>query len=155
MECSSADVMRYSCIAALANHVSVLRLQTGHTDNCAYSKEDERLTGFLRKVPTFGPRDAVTDAFICTPLQSSMLTQTLASKGTLYVHHHAVRLSNEIDISKLKRSWEHLAAHTEILRTTFHFSQAHGLWLAAVHQESKMEWNEHDVLFHYRIHLIR
>lgn len=147
MECSSADVMRYSCIAALANHVSVLRLQTGHTDNCAYSKEDERLTGFLRKVPTFGPRDAVTDAFICTPLQSSMLTQTLASKGTLYVHHHAVRLSNEIDISKLKRSWEHLAAHTEILRTTFHFSQAHGLWLAAVHQESKMEWNEHDAPF--------
>ena len=147
MECSSADVMRHSCIAALANHVSALRLQTGHTDNCAHSKEDERLTGFLHKVPTFGPRDAVTDVFICTPLQSSMLTQTLASNGILYVHHHALRLSNEIDLSKLKRSWENLAAHTEILRTIFHFSQADGLWLAAVHHESKMEWNEHDASF--------
>ncbi|MCJ1458223.1 hypothetical protein MMC28_008594 [Mycoblastus sanguinarius] len=147
MECSSADVMRHSCVAALANHISALRLQTGHTDNCAHSKEDERPTDFLRKVPTFGPRDAVTDVFNCTPLQSSMLTQTLASNGMLYVHHHAVRLSKEIDLSTLKRSWEHLAAHTEILRTTFHFSQANSLWLAAVHQESRIEWSEHDTTF--------
>ncbi|KAL2039087.1 hypothetical protein N7G274_008136 [Stereocaulon virgatum] len=147
IECSSADVMRHSCIAALANHVSAIRSQNGHSKKLADSEEDERLTTWLRKAPTFGPQDAITDAFICTPLQSSMLTQTLASNGNLYVHHHAVRLSNEIDLTHLKRSWECLAAHTEILRSTFHFSQTDGVWLAAVHRERKVDWNERDVAF--------
>ena len=147
IDCTSADVMRYPCIAALANYVRTLGPQTGHTDESTSSKKDERLAGWLRRVPTLSPQDAVTDVFICTPLQSSMLTQTLASNGGLYVHHHALRLSNEINLLKLKRSWEHLAAHTEILRTTFHFSHADGLWLAAVHQKSRINWYEHDAAF--------
>ena len=147
IECSSADVMRYSCIAALADHVSAGTSQINHSNKCLDSGENERRSNWFHNATTFGPRDAVTDVFICTPLQSSMLAQTLASNGSLYVHHHAVRLSIEIDLAQLKESWEHLAAHTEILRTTFHFSQADGLWLAAVHRQGKVDWNERDAAF--------
>ena len=147
IKCSSADVMRHSTIAALADHVTNLELQTSHTKNNARLKENDTLTEWTNKVPTFGPLDAVTDVYTCTPLQSSMLTQTLASDGSLYFHHHALRLSNDIDIVLLKGAWERLATHTEILRTTFHFSEAEGLWLGAVHRESAIEWNEYDADF--------
>ena len=145
MECSSADVMRHSCIGALAQRIDVLPPQINSIDKLADWPQEYDLNRDIPKIPKLSHRDTVTDVYACTPLQSSMLTQTLGSDGRLYFHHHAVRLADHIDLPRLKQAWECLTVKTEILRTSFHFSSAVNLWLAAVHQESPNTWEERDI----------
>ena len=145
MECSSVDVMRYSCIAALAQKISILSPHVNGIENIADRPQKDDLRHVIPRIPILSPRDIVTDVYACTPLQSSMLTQTLASDGALYFHHHSFRLARHIDLRKMKHAWAHLTVKTEILRTTFHYSHAENLWLAAVHQENVAAWSEQDV----------
>ena len=145
MECSSVDVMRYSCIAALAQKIGILSTHINGIENIADRPQKDDLKDFIPRVPILSPRDVVTDVYACTPLQSSMLTQTLALEGTLYFHHHAFRLARHIDLRKLKQSWACLAVQTEILRTTLHYSNAVNSWLAAVHQEISDAWSEQNI----------
>ena len=145
MECSSVDVMRYSCIAALAQKIGTLSPHINGIENIAGRLQKDDLRHIIPKIPILSPRDLVIDIYACTPLQSSMLSQTLASDGALYFHHHAFRLARHIDLRKLKHSWAHLTVATEILRTTFHYSNAVNSWLAAVHQENLISWSEQDV----------
>ena len=146
IECHSADVMRHSCIAALAQHVEGL---PPHTNGVKRDTDRPRVGDLKEMIPMISrltSEDRVTDVYACTPLQSSMLTQTLGSDGRLYVHHHAVRLSPHLNLTNLRRAWERLTMHTEILQTTFHFSGASSSWLAAVHQESCEDWAEYDTV---------
>ena len=145
MECSSVDVMRYSCIGALARKIDTLSPHVNDIENIADQPQEDDLNYIIPTIPILSPRDLVTDIYVCTPLQSSMLTQTLASDGALYSHHHAFRIARHIDLDKLKHSWALLTVETEILRTTFHYSNAVNLWLAAVHQENLVAWSEQDV----------
>lgn len=145
MECSSVDVMRYSCIAALAQKIGILSSHNNGIENIADRPQKDDLRHVIPKIPILSPRDIVTDVYACTPLQSSMLTQTLASDGALYFHHHAFRLARHVDIRRMKHSWAHLTSETEILRTTFHYSNALNSWLAAVHKETSDAWSEQDV----------
>lgn len=145
MECSSADVMRHSCIAALARKIDTLLPRTNFIEKLAERPQEDNLEHMIPKIPIISSRDTVTDIYACTPLQSSMLTQTLGSDGKLYFHHHAVQLARHIDLTRLKQAWICLVEKTEILRTTFHFASAYNSWLAAVHQESPDIWAERDV----------
>ncbi|CAD6589977.1 MAG: hypothetical protein ASARMPRED_004341 [Alectoria sarmentosa] len=145
MECSSADVMRHSCIGALAQRIDVLPPQINSIDKLADQLQEDDMKRDIPKIPKLSHRDTVTDVYACTPLQSSMLTQTLGSNGRLYFHHHAVRLADHIDLPRLKQAWECLTVKTEILRTSFHIFSAVNLWLAAVHQESPNAWAERDI----------
>lgn len=145
MEYSSADVMRHSCIAALARKIDTLPPHIKSSKSSSKWPQDDHLTQNISKIPVLSPRDTITEVYACTPLQSSMLTSTLGSDGRLYFHHHAVRLARHIDLRRLKHSWECLTVKTEILRTTFHLSNAGTSWLAAVHQESLITWSQHDV----------
>ena len=143
--CSSVDVMRHSCIAALAQNTGILLPQTNGVENIVDRPQKDDLRQIIPTIPILSPTDLVTDVYTCTPLQSSMLTQTLASDGALYFHHHAFRLARHIDIRKMKQSWAHLTVTTEILRTTFHYSNVANSWLAAVHEENLVAWSEQDV----------
>lgn len=145
MECSSADVMRHSCIAALAKNVDTLPPHINSIERVTERPQEDNLKHNIPDHPVFSPGDTVTNVYACTPLQSSMLTQTLGSDGRLYFHHHAVRLARQIDLPRLKRAWECLTVKTEILRSTFHFSKVVNSWLAAVHQESPDAWAERSV----------
>lgn len=145
MDFSSADVMRHSCIAALARRIDTLPSHITSSKSSPERPQEDRLKQIIPKIPVLSPRDTVTDVYACTPLQSSMLTSTLGSDGRLYFHHHAVRLARHVDLCKLKYSWECLMDKTEILRTTFHLSNAGNSWLAAVHQEISNAWSQHDV----------
>ena len=145
MECSSVDVMRYSCIAALAQKIGISSPHTNSIENIADRPQKDDLRHVIPRIPILCPSDIVTDVYNCTPLQSSMLTQTLASDGALYYHHHAFRLARHIDLRKMKSSWAHLTKETEILRTTFHYVNALNSWLAAVHQETLVAWSEQEV----------
>ncbi|KAL9136511.1 MAG: hypothetical protein Q9175_002274, partial [Cornicularia normoerica] len=145
MECSSADVMRHSCLGALAQKIDTLSPQINSIQNFAERPQEDNLNIIIPEIPILSPKDTVIDVYACTPLQSSMLTQTLGSDGRLYFHHHAVQLARRIDLPTLKQAWKSLTAKTEILRTTFHFPNAVNSWLAAVHQESPNAWAERDI----------
>lgn len=145
MECSSADVMRHSCVAALAQKIEADPSHIKSIEKFAERPQEDMFKHFIPKVPILSPTDAVTDVYACTPLQSSMLTQSLGSGGRLYHHHHAVELARHIDLPRLKQAREHLMVKTEILRTTFHFFNEANLWLAAVHQQIPDTWVESDV----------
>lgn len=138
IECSSADVMRHTCIAALAQHIAAADSASKATS----VQQDASLYDSVPEIPTLSPGDVVTDIYKCTPLQASMLTQTLGSNGKLYTHHHAVRLSGTADRYRLKEAWESLVLKTEILRTTFHFVESTSSWIAAVHRETMNAWTE-------------
>ena len=139
--CSSADVMRHAYIGALAQEVD--NRNTSSKPNG--KQEGADLHQLVPKVPLLSGEDVVMDLYTCTPLQSSMLTQTLGSDGRMYAHHHGVRLSVSIDLSRLKQAWEVLAAQTEVLRTTFHFFESIGSWIGAIHQASLDAWKEHHI----------
>ncbi|KAL8669689.1 MAG: hypothetical protein Q9168_005727, partial [Polycauliona sp. 1 TL-2023] len=139
IDCSSADVMRHTCIGALAKHVDA-----SHDQVNGVKIQDIDMHEIIAKDPVLGGKDTVADAYPCTPLQSSMLTQTLGSGGRLYAHHHAIRLTDTIDIPRLKQAWGTLVARTEILRTTFHFATTDSLWVGAVHELCPDTWVESD-----------
>ncbi|KAI4270260.1 MAG: hypothetical protein LQ337_006791 [Flavoplaca oasis] len=137
IDCSSADVMRHTCIGALAQHIGSSQQQFDGVKG-----PDIGMPELIAGIPVLGQGDAVIDVYQCTPLQSSMLTQTLGFEGRLYAHHHALRLSETINVPDLKHAWGHLIAQTEILRTTFHFATESGLWMAAVHEDCPNTWIE-------------
>ncbi len=144
-ECSSADVLRHSCIGALAEMIEVARPHINGIANLAEQPQGNIPKHMIRKIAKVSPKDIVIEVYACTPLQSSMLTQTLGSNGVLYVHSHAVRLAQDVDLVELKQAWERLTMQTEILRTTFHFDDASNSWLAAVYQERPDAWVEYRI----------
>ncbi|KAL8893368.1 MAG: hypothetical protein Q9192_005338, partial [Flavoplaca navasiana] len=137
INCSSADVMRHTCIGALAQHIGSSQQQVNGVKG-----PDIGMPELIAGIPLLGRGDAVTDLYPCTPLQSSMLTQILGSDSSLYAHHHALRLSEPINVPDLKQAWGRLIDRTEILRTTFHFASESGLWMAAVHKDCPNAWIE-------------
>ena len=138
IECSSADVMRHACIAALAEHIE--GKENVSKPNSKQQPGD--LKNVITEISLLTSQDAITQVYKCTPLQSSMLTQTLGSDGRLYAHHHTIRLSSKMDVLQLRKAWESLVVRTEILRTTYHFSKSADSWIAAVHKESPHFWVE-------------
>lgn len=137
MQCSSADVMRYSCIGKLAQRIAL----TTALGPAANGSVGHRKTS---STPRKNPDKKVLITYPCTPLQSSMLTQTLGSDDSVYVHHHAIRLSAEHDASKVKEVWEKVVAGTEILRTSYHYSENTSMWSGVVHQDLPIAWKEWD-----------
>ena len=136
LRCSSADIMRYPCVGELAQHIAsideVRSVANGFADHSTLSSvSPNTLDGEILTI------------YPCTPLQSSMLTNTLGHDGSFYVHYHAVRLNAHIATSKVRQAWEHLAGETEILRTSFHFDEKNGAWSGVVHKRMQMKWTEH------------
>ena len=138
-ECSSAEVMRYSSIATLAEHLDTHSSRSGDLGFSKANIDD------MHSIPIVIAGDTVTDVYRCTPLQSSMLTQTLGSAKKLYTHHHIFSLSDDIDLAHLRHAWKRLVMMTDILRTTFHFSSQNIIWMAALHSESSDSWVERSI----------
>ena len=136
LQCSSADVMRHPNVAALAQHIKALSripIRSIHRDQTTPEEHIHRSTDS-------GSNSLSSNTYNCTPLQSSMLTQTLGSDGKLYANHHAFRLLSSVDLEILKESWEYVVQESEILRTSFHFSTDRNRWEATVHESSTSQW---------------
>ncbi|KAL9613825.1 MAG: hypothetical protein Q9167_001672 [Letrouitia subvulpina] len=148
--CSSTEIMRYSCIGRLAQQIeantasAVILKANGSLPDTDGIKEDKDESLFSKNIKLTS-YDGITTTYPCTPLQSSMLTQTLGSDGKLYIHHHAMRLADEIEITKLKDCWKDLVSKTEILRTSFRFSVTDHTWLAVVHEVTSIDWTESEL----------
>lgn len=140
---SSSDIVRFPSVGALAE---VLASKNGVVAEAAQVVESKPLGLEAVDVALLTKEDSVSAIYPCTPLQAGMLTHTLASDGKLYVHHHAVRLTNCDNLEQLKKAWEAVVARSDILRTTFHAVQdVEHSWVAAVHEKPAESWNVEEV----------
>lgn len=138
IHCSSSDVMRYSSISGLAQHIELQGKLSAITDKAS--------TGLSSSDTSNQAQDENSRlaTYPCTPLQSSMLTQTLGTDGSLYVHHHAIRVSAEVEASKMKKAWADLVETAEILQTSFRYCHQSYSWYGVVKRPSYIALNEHD-----------
>ncbi|KAF8341217.1 uncharacterized protein EI90DRAFT_1704265 [Cantharellus anzutake] len=75
-----------------------------------------------------------------TSLQAGMLSQTLASKGELYVHGFTFRLDS-CEIDAVRKSWTRAIRRFDILRTSFHFAPVSGRWAQVIHTDADVRWS--------------
>lgn len=140
---SSADVMRNSCIGALCYHFKpetaqpATEARDGRQDSVFEARQPEIEAPSSFKLTEGHSIEAM---YRCTPLQVGMLTQTLGLDGRLYVHHHTLRLSGEVDLAKFKEAWEKTVHQIDVLRTSFHRSGTE--WIAVVHDKFVPQWKE-------------
>ncbi|KAI9742124.1 MAG: NRPS [Cirrosporium novae-zelandiae] len=143
---SSSDVIRYPCITALWARVKSRSLNQGQKPSRPLLADKNLLSQYSKDIPTLTTKDIITGIYHCTPLQSGMLTQTLASAGDLYVHSHVVELKANVDLDRLRDAWISTIQSNEILRTSFHcFNSASNSWFAAVHQFPYIKWCNQEV----------
>lgn len=138
--CSTADVMRNASIERLSRHL--IETDSGARNRRADGEKSTTEHAILVPVLPLTEADMITKQYYCTPLQSSMLTQTLGSEGQLYVHQHCIRLDTDVDRNKLRTAWGALVKGLEILRTSFHFDEIQSVWTAAVHQDIPDRWHQ-------------
>ena len=135
LQCSSADIMRNPSVEKLARTLA----NRGHNSS-------------LGKISILGDRGRLVatetcdskSSYPCTPLQSSMLTQTLGSDGSLYVHQHIFEVAEEARLDHLEEAWRKLVERTDIFRTTFRFLKDSKEWLADVDRAVDWRWNSHN-----------
>ncbi|RDW89800.1 nonribosomal siderophore peptide synthase SidC [Aspergillus mulundensis] len=141
---SSSDIMRFSCVGALAKHVeeSSPQEQVNGVNGHASQRGIISIATYGKHV-SIGEKDSITAMFECTPLQSGMITQTISSGGKVYVNPHPIRLNEDVDVDKLKDALRQVVQANEILRTSFHLIPDLGEgWVGAVHREPEFEWSE-------------
>ncbi|KAF8654172.1 hypothetical protein AX16_003701 [Volvariella volvacea WC 439] len=144
---SAVDLMRYHTIPLLAAHIST---RTQLTDDLQAPAGEElilrrKLDQIQQNIDLaslkFTPDDEVT-IYPTTSLQTGMLTHTVNSRGTLYVHGFPIRMSTGINYERLKDAWYQTVEMLSILRTTFHFLHSLGAWVQIVHSEASLKWSE-------------
>ncbi|GME47660.1 AMP-dependent synthetase/ligase [Neofusicoccum parvum] len=140
---SSADVMRNSCIGALCYNFKPETAQPA-----TETRDGRQDSVFEVRQPTvelpasvkLAEGDSIEAVYRCTPLQVGMLTQTLGLDGRLYVHHHTLCLSSDIDLGKFKEAWYKTVRQVDVLRTSFHRSGNE--WVAVVRENFLPQWRE-------------
>ncbi|KKK25209.1 hypothetical protein ARAM_001029 [Aspergillus rambellii] len=138
---SSSDVMRYSCIGALAKHIDEIFSST----KSDAVKENGKHSVSVDKydIRLLSKEDSISSIFECTPLQSGMITQTIGSYGKVYVYPHPIRLSDSVDIHRLKLALHKVFKLNDILRTSFHITGDLGApWIGAVHTDPPFQWRD-------------
>jgi amino acid adenylation domain-containing protein len=140
---SSADIMRFSCVGALALHVHQKASKSAVDSPEIVNADVQELKKHASQVPLLSSTDSVETTFKCTPLQSSMITQTLGSDGSVYIHPHVVKLSDHVNTDKLKTALSQIIAANSILRTSFlHVLEPENSWVGAVHTDFPIHWHE-------------
>ncbi|CRG90024.1 hypothetical protein PISL3812_07065 [Talaromyces islandicus] len=140
---SSADIMRFSCVGALALHVHQKESVSTVNPPEVINGDVQEFEKHASQVSLLSSTDSVETIFKCTPLQSSMITQTLGSDGSVYIHPHVVKLSGSVNIDKLKTALNQIIAANSILRTSFfHVLEPENSWIGAVHTDFPVHWHE-------------
>lgn len=142
-EVAPSDIMRFPCVGALAKHIDERSAGGRQAARSEDRKARVSLAAHRDNVRLLGAGDSVAAMFECTPLQAGMITQTLGSDSQVYVHPHIVRLSNGVDIDRLKDAIAEVVSKNDILRTSFHPITENGvIWVGAVHTNPPLQWNE-------------
>lgn len=137
---TASQVIRARCIGTLAEQLAAkdkLTLATVHQDDASIRTNLRALVG----AKPWADGDEIEVVYPCTPLQTGMLSLTLATDPRLYSHHHVVALSSDLDICQLKRAWTALILKCDILRTGFHWRSGSEVpWAAVVHKQPLIRW---------------
>ncbi|CCF49617.1 putative Ferrichrome siderophore peptide synthetase [Ustilago hordei] len=128
-----ADVLSTPNIAALAE-------KEKETPPAHKTQADFDLKEWIRETTAIAQKagwrlsdaDSIESILPCTPLQSGMIAQSLASSGRLYFHHHAFEVS-KVTVDKASSAWKKLVERLDILRATFHAVEGEHPWAQAVH----------------------
>ncbi|KAB8261381.1 hypothetical protein BDV32DRAFT_148646 [Aspergillus pseudonomiae] len=144
LNASSSDVMRFSCVGALARHIEQSSLPQPTTNGEQVNGTTHiPLDVYQKHVRLLGDNDSVESMFECTPLQAGMITQTLASSGQVYVNPHPIRLNDSVDTNRLRDAVQEIIKRNNILRTSFHLiGELSSSWIGAVHAQPPLEWQE-------------
>ncbi|KAM0279736.1 hypothetical protein ACHAQH_004427 [Verticillium albo-atrum] len=78
-----------------------------------------RFTHEIRQTLSLSTEDEVEYISPCTPLQEGMLSRTFTKGEESYFVAFRLKLSNDVDASQLRKSWDRLVARHPILRTRF------------------------------------
>ncbi|KAH0827172.1 hypothetical protein J3R83DRAFT_4863 [Lanmaoa asiatica] len=82
------------------------------------------------------------EIFPTTALQTGMISQTVASAGSLYFHSFVLDLDSDTNLVLLQNAWNHAVHDLDILRTTFHHVAELASWVQARHSIVKLDWQE-------------
>lgn len=141
VKATASQIIRSRCIAILAQQVEAKRAAS--SDSTVPASNKTALPGLDLKVDAkpWANGDEIEVLYPCTPLQTGMLSLTLAIDPRLYSHHHAIVLSKQVDHDRLKEAWTSVVLKNDILRTGFHWrSDASISWVAAVHRQPLVRW---------------
>ncbi|KAK0209228.1 putative peptide synthetase [Desarmillaria ectypa] len=144
------SIMRHPCIGELVNYANKSSVDVSESADAVVSAFKE-LQAHLRSVYEPSIRllaedDIITAIFPATPLQTGMLTQTVASSGRLYTGDHAIELHPSVSTQRLKSAWEQIIASTDILRCSFlACPEGDHAWVAAVHSNVPIRWTEYSL----------
>ncbi|CAO1632656.1 unnamed protein product [Sympodiomycopsis kandeliae] len=132
------DLLQWSNVALLAEHLACKTSADAKTQ-ALKAPESASLLGKIESHDwKLGADDVLESLLPCTPLQSGMLDQTVASSGRLYVHHHPFFVKGAT-VESLKRTWKAVVSSNDILRTSFHQETGGGKWVQAVHRDPALD----------------
>ena len=130
------DIMRYPSIGSLGHHLS-RKSNTGAKTVITASMTDKANVWDLTTAELDIATNSIEAVYECTPLQSGMLTSTLASGGHAYVHQHAYLLPSDVNIKRLSEAWILTQQSLDILRTCFFFASSQQKWIAYVLRQAQ------------------
>ncbi len=88
--------------------------------------------------------EGIDGAFPLSPTQAGMLFHSLfAPEAGLYLEQIILRIDGDLDVQLFENSWQHVADHHEILRTSFRW-QGQDTPLQVVHRQVALPFQEHD-----------
>ncbi|KAL4882068.1 putative nonribosomal peptide synthase [Aspergillus karnatakaensis] len=135
MKVTSADIMRYPSIGALYACVKA----RGVISKSALPRQvDVHQTNGTSSTNT---EDTISDTYPCTPLQTAMIGECLASGGKGYVHHHVVVLDDSVNLERLTNAWQGITERADILRTSFQRNSPGRSIEARVHKFAVVQWS--------------
>ncbi|KAK5012438.1 hypothetical protein LTR39_004152, partial [Cryomyces antarcticus] len=82
-----------------------------------------------------------------TPLQEAMVAEMVSSNFTRYLNHDVLQLSQDVDITKLKKAWASVVSNSPVLRTSFYEIDDPGItasFVQLVHKHAALVWDEMD-----------
>ncbi|CBQ72362.1 Ferrichrome siderophore peptide synthetase [Sporisorium reilianum SRZ2] len=147
-----ADVLSTPNIAALAEkQAQAVPRDAGSQQESDGLKEWVKQTTSVAEKEgwTWSGKDSIESVLPCTPLQSGMIAQSLASSGSLYFHHHAFEVKGATS-QQVAAAWSELVKRLDILRTTFHPVDGKHPWAQAVHAQVEPRIFEHAGSFQRR-----
>lgn len=139
---SPLAVLRARCAASVAQLISAVEIAQS-SDSAL--KQQQELDDYTRTLQTLSGTVAedhgVESTFFATPIQQGMLSAALSSTDTTnhlvspYIYRHTFEVDNHstFDLGAFQQAWKRTVVETEILRTTFHFTDNKSQpWLGVV-----------------------
>ncbi|KDR81669.1 hypothetical protein GALMADRAFT_59971 [Galerina marginata CBS 339.88] len=139
---TSTEILRNSTLQQLANHINA---KNSHLDDDQIQPVNGVHPDVLAEIHAVHVKlldHDIVEFFPTTALQAGMLSQTVSSKGELYVHAFPLPMPDFVDADRLFWAWSKVVASFSILRTSFHFATESGIWVQAVHSEATLDWSE-------------